>query len=64
MKLRLRELREANFLSQKALGEKSGLAQATISELENGKRSPRWQTIHMLARALKVTPQELVAREE
>ena len=64
MKLRLRELREANFLSQQALAEKAGLVQSTITNLELGKHNPRWQTIHMLAKALKVKPQDLVAREE
>lgn len=51
----LREVREGRGLSQVELAEKSGLAQATISDLERGDTlRPQLETISKLAKALNV----------
>lgn len=51
----LREVREGRGLSQVELAEKSGLKQATISDLERGDTlRPQFETISKLAKALNV----------
>lgn len=59
-RLRLRELRERRFMTQDQLSQESGVRAATISEIENGLRSPRFGTIKKLAAALGVEPDELI----
>lgn len=50
---RLRELREQAGLSRKELAEKAGLqSEAGIRNLEQGIRSPSWETVIALADAL------------
>jgi transcriptional regulator with XRE-family HTH domain len=55
---RLRFVREAAFMSQAELAERSGVAQPTISHLEQG-RAARFGTARKLAKALGVTPTAL-----
>jgi transcriptional regulator with XRE-family HTH domain len=50
----LRNLRESQSLSIRALAEKSGLAVNTLSLIENGKTSPSVSTLQQLAGALNV----------
>ncbi len=52
---RLKELREAASLTQQQLAEKAGLNQFGIAKLEQGVRSPAWETVQALARALGVS---------
>jgi transcriptional regulator with XRE-family HTH domain len=56
----LRLVRDRRALSQVDLAKRSGVAQRSISELENGQRSARPSTVRKLARALKVDPAELM----
>ncbi len=42
----------------------TGIAQATISNLEQGNRPARLSTVRKLAEALDVEPRELMKREE
>jgi transcriptional regulator with XRE-family HTH domain len=58
--VRLKELREARFLTQRELAEKAGVALATITRVELGQVVPNFSTIRKLAAALGVEPQELV----
>lgn len=51
---RLRELRKEAGLSQAALAEKAGLAQATIAQWETGRKEPLWANVIALARALGI----------
>ncbi len=51
-------------MSQEDLEKKSGVARATISALETGKREAQPRTIRRLAEALGVEPHELMKREE
>jgi XRE family transcriptional regulator, regulator of sulfur utilization len=60
---RLRQLRVERALSLRALGERSGVAFATINNLELGYRPARLVTIRKLADALGVEPKELMKRE-
>ena len=64
MYLRLKELREARFLTQRELSAKAKVGEATIVRLEKGTQQPTFQTIKRLAAALEVEPSELANREE
>jgi DNA-binding XRE family transcriptional regulator len=57
---RLRELREAKFLSQAELAGRAGVSRITVIELEAGRAEARWSTGRKLAEALGVDPAELV----
>jgi transcriptional regulator with XRE-family HTH domain len=60
---RLRRLRRESALSQQDLMRISGVAQATLSDLELGKREARASTVRKLAKALGVEPKELMKEE-
>ncbi len=60
MVTRLRELREAQFLTQLQLAEAAQVAPATIVRIEQGQVTPNFQTIKKLATALGIAPGELV----
>jgi transcriptional regulator with XRE-family HTH domain len=51
---RLRELREAAALSQKAVAERVGITVRQVSRLETGAQVPTWPTVVKLAEALGV----------
>ena len=59
--MRLKEIREGKFITQRELAAKSGVGLATIVRLERSQQSPRISTTRRLAVALGVEPQELVA---
>ena len=59
---KLRQIRERQGLSQADLAERSGVTQATISNLEQG-RPARFVTMRKLAVALNVEPAALVGDE-
>jgi transcriptional regulator with XRE-family HTH domain len=56
----LRNQRKRAGLSQQALGYACRLHRTEISLLERGEREPRLSTIVRLARALEVSPSELL----
>jgi transcriptional regulator with XRE-family HTH domain len=56
---RLREIRTRRLLTQQALAAKAGLSLNTINRIEQGKFEPRFSTIHKLAGALGISPEEL-----
>ena len=60
---RLRKLRREKALSQQDLMRMTGIAQATLSDLEGGKREARASTLRKLAEALEVRPIELMKEE-
>lgn len=60
----LKAVRERQFLTQDDLSRLTGIATPTLSRLENGIQEPRFSTIHKLAAALRVKPQELVGKPE
>jgi len=57
---RLRELREEAGLTQQQLGERAGLSQPGIADLEQQRRKPAWETVVALCQALGVTPDAFV----
>ena len=58
--MKLREVRERLFVTQADLAQRTGIAEATISRLENGAQRPRISTVRKLAEALNVAPEDLV----
>jgi transcriptional regulator with XRE-family HTH domain len=59
----LRRARRDRALSQQDLSEATGVAQATLSDLERGKRAARASTVRKLAEALGVELKELMEEE-
>jgi transcriptional regulator with XRE-family HTH domain len=57
---RLRTLRERAALTQRELGQRAGITQASIQKIETGQQEPHPTTIRKLARALRVKPAELM----
>ncbi len=60
----LRQARKRKALSQRDLSKISGVAQATIAQLERGERKARPTTLRKLSRALEVEPAVLLADPE
>ena len=60
---RLKRLRREKALSQLDVVAMTGIAQATLSDLERGKRGARVSTLRKLAEALGVEPKELMKDE-
>ncbi|HEV2108521.1 MAG TPA: helix-turn-helix transcriptional regulator [Thermomicrobiales bacterium] len=60
MRMRLREVRERLFVTQAELSERTGIAEATLSRLENGIQRPRISTVRKIAEGLGVATEELV----
>jgi transcriptional regulator with XRE-family HTH domain len=61
--VKLRKLRRERALSQQDLERITGIAQATLSDLEQGKRAARASTLRKLAEVLEVAPKELMKEE-
>jgi len=60
MVTRLREVREAQLLTQQELAEKSEVGVATIIRIENDQVAPHFGTLRKLAAALGVEPTDLI----
>jgi transcriptional regulator with XRE-family HTH domain len=60
----LRELRESNQISQEKLAEYCELDRTYISLLERGLRQPTITTIFKLAKALNISPSQLIEKVE
>ena len=60
---KLRKLRREQALSQQDIERITGIAQATLSDLEQGKRGDRTSTLRKLAEFLGVEPRELMKEE-
>ena len=52
----LRELRETEGLTQRELGERAGVSEASVRAYETGRRHPRGETLSALLRALGTEP--------
>ena len=61
---RIRVLRKAANLSQERLGQGAGLPTSHVGSLERGELDMRLETLGRIARALHVSPAQLVAAEE
>lgn len=60
----IRQLREAQGLSQEALGHASEVHPTWISHIESGRNNPAWGTVQRIAGALGVSLSELAALAE
>lgn len=60
---RLRTLREQAGLSQEKLASSAGLGRVTLSRIENGEQSPRFDTLEALSKALQQPLTSLMAGE-
>ena len=58
----LKNTRLQRKLSQEALAARAGLSVSFISMLERGQRSPPLDTLERLAKALRVTPIQLLGK--
>jgi len=58
--LKLQEVRERKFMTQKRLAFIASVSQSHISELERGHESPTLKTVENLADALKTHPYDLL----
>ena len=56
----VRRLRAKKQLSQKSLADKVGISVSYVSMLERGQRSPPLETVEKMAKALGVTPSNLL----
>ncbi len=56
----VRRLRAKKKLSQKSLADKVGISVSYVSMLERGQRSPPLETVEKMAKALGVTPANLL----
>ena len=61
---KLRKLRRERALSQQDVEQITGISQATLSDLEQGKRGARASTLRKLAEVLEVKPKELMKKED
>jgi len=57
---RVRDARQHLNLTQEALGQAAGITSSEISRIERGVREPRLLTVFRLARALGLTPSQLL----
>ena len=65
IRLRVREIREAQGLSQAALAKKASIRPATLSAIETGQtKGIDFDTLERLARALSVPAQVLIDERE
>jgi transcriptional regulator with XRE-family HTH domain len=56
----LRQIRERQGISQRALAKAAGITQMALYELEAGRTDPRLSTLRALAKALNVTVAEII----
>lgn len=57
---KIRYLRKQQNLSQQKLAELIGMDLTSVNEIENGHRNPSLKTIGKIAKALSVTPKDLL----
>ena len=60
---KLRKLRRERALSQQDIERITSVSQATLSDLEQGKRRARASTLRKLAEVLEVAPKDLMKEE-
>lgn len=60
MRLRLKELRQAKGLTQAVVAARAAISISYLSELESGKKGANSRRIEALARALGVSPVDLI----
>lgn len=61
--MRIKEIREAKGLQQKALAKNLGIKPNRLSQYETGAREPDLKTLDSIARELEVSVDDLMGRE-
>lgn len=64
MKLNLKQIRESKGISQKELASALGVTESAVSHWESNRYLPAAENLHLAAKALGVTIDELVAEPE
>lgn len=64
MRMKLRQWRLRQIMTQEELAQKSGVTEATISRLESGNQDARISTVKKLAAALGIDPKELIVTDD
>lgn len=58
---KIRKLRELQNMTQSMLAEKAGIAQSTLSYIENGKKLPQFDTLSAICRGLDISILDLLS---
>ena len=61
---KIRSIRQTNNISQITLAKKAGIAQSTLSYIENGRKNPQFETLAAICKALDITILELLTYNE
>lgn len=61
---KIRKIRESKHVSQSDLSKMAGIAQSTLSYIENGKKSPQFDTLSSICNVLKISVLKLLTYEE
>jgi transcriptional regulator with XRE-family HTH domain len=61
---KLRRERERRLMTLQDVSEKSGVAIATLSRIENGLQQPRIPTVRRLAKALEIDPEDVLVWDD
>ena len=61
---KIKQIRKNKSISQNALAKKAGIAQSTLSYIENGSKHPRFDTLSSICSALEVSVFELLSYGE
>ena len=58
---KIKKLREKRHMTQGRLAEKAGIAQSTLSYIENGKKKPQFDTLSSICKGLEISIFELLS---
>ena len=61
---KIRKMRLSKKISQNTLAKKAGIAQSTLSYIENGDKHPKFETLSCICRGLGIGVFELLAYSE
>ena len=61
---KVKRIRQSKGMSQSALAKESGVAQSTLSYIENGDKHPRFETLSAICKGLNVSVFELLSYGE
>lgn len=61
---KVKKIRQSKGMSQSALAKKTGVAQSTLSYIENGDKHPRFDTLSAICKGLNVSVFELLSYGE
>ena len=61
---KIKKIRQSKAMSQTTLAKKSGVAQSTLSYIENGDKHPRFETLSAICKGLNVSVFELLSYGE